>query len=341
MGRYPFLALLEVYLKEVRGACADSTFSEMKRKLEYVHRVLLELKSKGLIDITNPRKIGERDIFGFVSWMNARDGLRSRPLELSAQKKLLQHLENFLTYWDNCVIERMVKKKQLKRPRESNVPLESFEESQKVSLITALKDAAQSESMDALGVFGHAVFCGYAGTRLKEIRLANKGDFSSAQWELTIRHPKGEGAWADPRTAMVCLPGRDLVTNYMACRERELKRRNIEDNRDIPLVPRFTGTGAERWPDGILHNVKVEVERRLGLRFDFRKLRRSYGQNLLDAGVSLESVSKAMGHASVLTTQRYYVRLRSARAFAEIEQVYASASAEVIPVDCGKARCSE
>lgn len=341
LGRYPFLAEAKVYLRDVRHAYADSTYAEMERKLPYIHKVLVSLKSRNLVNTTNPHNIGQREIGAFVDWMGAKDGLRSRPLGPGSQKKLLQHLGNFLAYVDNGIIERMVTKKQLRIPREPNVPRPSFTEGEKDALMTTLEEAVTSVSTNALGVFGHAVFCGYAGTRLKEIRLADKGDYSSNYWELTIYHPKGENAWADPRPQRVCLPGRKFVADFMDFRERELRRRGIQDRKDLPLVPRFIRSRAERWPDDILHNVKREVEQELGLRFDFRKLRRSYGQNAFDVGICMDSVSKAMDHATVATTQRSYVRMRSNPIFDEIDRAYETASVKLIPLDCEKARCSE
>jgi trimethylamine:corrinoid methyltransferase-like protein len=61
---------------------------------------------------------------------------------------------------------------------------------------------------------------------------------------------------------------------------------------------------------------------------------------LSELGISVYSgkVSKAMGHASVETTQRYYVRIKTNRAFDEIDRAYASASIDSIPVDCETAR---
>ena len=51
-----------------------------------------------------------------------------------------------------------------------------------------------------------------------------------------------------------------------------------------------------------------------GVEFDHRALRRTWGQALLDAGVSEEEVSVLLGHASTATTSRYYARTREGRA---------------------------
>lgn len=340
-GPYPFLTELKVYLKDVEHAHAESTLTDMARKLRHIHDVLKELKSKGLVQTTSPRKMGEQEIFAFVAWMNAKDGLRSRPLGEATQKKTLHQLKSFLAHLDNGVIDRMLKKKQLRMPRERNVPRESFEADELAQIMTSLKEAAAKGSMNAFGVFGHALFCGYAGTRLKEVRLAQRGDYLAKFYELTVLHPKGEKSWGDPRIAQICPPGRPFADDFMAMRDRELRKSDILDSKAIPLVPRVIGGRVERWPDSVLHNVKCEVERDRMLQFDFRKLRRTYGQNALDAGTPMDFVSGALGHAHVATTQRSYVRLKSSRVFAEIDRAYANASVNSIPVDCDKARCSK
>lgn len=337
LGRYPFLVELKVYLRDVRHAYSDSTYREMERKLPYIHQVFQELKSEGFMATTNPRKIGQEEVSAFVGWMKAEDGLRPEALAPGTQKKYIQYLGNFLAYVDNGIIERMVRKKQLTLPKAPSAPQESFTEGELAAIMMSL-EGASSGSLDVLGVFGHVVFCGYAGTRLKEIRLAEKADHSSHSRELTIRHPKGEGSWGETRIVRISGPGLRFVTDYLTLREEELRRRGIQDRGNLPLVPRIVGSNAGQWPDSVLHNVKCEVERNLGLCFTFRKLRRTYGQNLLDVGVSMESVSKAMGHASVATTQRHYVRIKTARAFDEIDRAYAAASANSIPVDCETAR---
>ncbi|HUV61751.1 MAG TPA: tyrosine-type recombinase/integrase [Thermoplasmata archaeon] len=57
-----------------------------------------------------------------------------------------------------------------------------------------------------------------------------------------------------------------------------------------------------------MRRVKRLVQENSGIGFELRTLRRTYGQQLLDRGVSLESVSLALGHSSTLTTERYYCR---------------------------------
>ena len=324
LGRYPFLTELRVYLDEVYRAYAETTVYEKERKLCQVHRVLQELKSKGIIETTSPRRLGQKEIWAFHDWMNGRNGLRSRPLAPGTQKKLLHHLNGFLTHLGNGVISEMVAKKQLRIPKEPKIPGPSFDEGYLDSLMKALQKMAENGSKDALAVFGHAVFCAYAGTRLKEVRLAQIGHFSTDSWVLVVYHPKGEDSWADPREVMVCGPGRKFVSAYLALRKRLLAERGHADNRNVPLVPWFKGSEVREWSDNNLRRAKEKVLEQMKVKYDFRIFRRSYGQNMIDRGVRVDTTSKAMGHASVSTTQRYYVCLKNKHVFDEIERAYAS-----------------
>ena len=50
-----------------------------------------------------------------------------------------------------------------------------------------------------------------------------------------------------------------------------------------------------------LRRIKGVVETDVGVKFDFRKLRRTYGQQLVDADVDIETVSVMMGHSTMRT----------------------------------------
>lgn len=51
-----------------------------------------------------------------------------------------------------------------------------------------------------------------------------------------------------------------------------------------------------------------QVQDLAGVEFQYRTLRRTYGQNLLNRNVSVESVSVMLGHSNTMTTERYYCR---------------------------------
>ena len=58
------------------------------------------------------------------------------------------------------------------------------------------------------------------------------------------------------------------------------------------------------------------------MKFEIRTLRRTYGQLLLDRGVSIDAVSKSMGHSSTKTTETYYCRKSDAAVREEIDKAW-------------------
>lgn len=63
-----------------------------------------------------------------------------------------------------------------------------------------------------------------------------------------------------------------------------------------------------------LRVIKHVVEEGLGIKFDLRQCRRTFGQRYLDKGLDIESVSVLMRHASTKTAEGFYSRKRLDRA---------------------------
>ena len=57
---------------------------------------------------------------------------------------------------------------------------------------------------------------------------------------------------------------------------------------------------------GRIRVLKSMVEEDIGIKFDLRKCRRTFGQRALDEGQPIHDVSLVLGHASIATTQRKY-----------------------------------
>jgi hypothetical protein len=66
----------------------------------------------------------------------------------------------------------------------------------------------------------------------------------------------------------------------------------------------------------------VKVRKASRIEFDFRTLRRTYGQSLLNRGVALPSVSLMLGHNSTLTTEKYYCRQDADSARLEVVRAF-------------------
>lgn len=323
MGRFPFLTYLNQFHESTKPFYAPTTSRDMRTKLRQVHAIFQELKARGLVNTTNPHAFGEREIGAFMVYMTGRDGIRVRPLAPKSQSLYLKYLSVFLSHIGNGIIGQMRSKRQIRIPNGASGPQPSPDEDEVELIMAKLLEAAASGGLPEVSVLGITLFCAYSGVRLKEIRLATKGDFSPTHMELTVFHVKGEGSWGAPRKAQVIPPGRFAIQDFLDLRDRELAQRGVKDSKDALLVPYFNRHGRMMpWPDPSLNKAKSKLEERLGIRYDFRMLRRAFGQNALDRGARLDAVSVALGHANSITTERYYARLKTRDAFVELERVW-------------------
>ena len=154
------------------------------------------------------------------------------------------------------------------------------------------------------GEVARFIVTAYAFTGLKpgELRKAEIGDLDTGSWTLRVRHPKGEARYGEHRIVPIPAPMRPAVLAYLKARESMLAKKGLLEAE--PLVCRSSNPTAFYSPTH-LRRIKQKVEKISGVEFELRALRRTYGQNLLNRGVPLETVSLALGHSSTLTTERY------------------------------------
>lgn len=146
----------------------------------------------------------------------------------------------------------------------------------------------------------------YTGLKLSELRLASVDDLDLSSWTLMVRHPKGERTFAKPRIVPIPDQLRPAIQRYIAEREKMLAQRGVLSSR--LLLCRKQGNPDEPCSVNSLQTLKKQVQDLAGVEFQYRTLRRTYGQNLLDRNVSIESVSVMLGHSNTMTTERYYCR---------------------------------
>ena len=119
-------------------------------------------------------------------------------------------------------------------------------------------------------------------------------------------HVKGEDSYGQTRDVPIPPEIRQLVRIFLLGRKKTMVDKNCDSHALFP---------SSSSPDGYcsgntLRNYKTMVERDLGIRFDLRMCRRTFGQRYLDSDVDIESVSVLMGHASTKTTEGFYSRKR-------------------------------
>ncbi|MEW6069716.1 MAG: site-specific integrase, partial [Candidatus Thermoplasmatota archaeon] len=105
-------------------------------------------------------------------------------------------------------------------------------------------------------------------------------------------------------------PARACVLQYLQARTKQLKKFGIKECE--PLIPYFKAQEKQDayFSEGNFCRLKRKLQEIAGIKFKLKDFRSSYAQMLKDKNVNIEVISKALGHSSTKTTEKYYARIR-------------------------------
>ena len=311
MGRNPFLTLVEAYLREVRKP-NPGTYKERERKLRMLSRVYADLRLHDPSLRADSRHFGERDVFALVDWM------RASRCSISYQAKLVQHLALLLRFQGNSIVDRM-------RDAHADIP-KAHPKRQK-----APGPADVDERLRALESLGGwrgdtmrfaVTFYYHTGVRVKELRLASLRDLDQRNMSFRIAHPKGEGVYADG-DRVIRLPEslRVPIVDFLAAREARCEAMGLVPKGVEPLIPAW---GGNVYSEAGWKGVRNKAFEAAGIRGNFRELRPAFARRSKKLGVSIESISKRLGHSSTVTTEAFYARIEDEDAEDEVIRAWES-----------------
>jgi integrase len=310
MGRYPLRTAIGEYVEAHRSYLAEATIAERRRKLlSFADRYQSLCRNSPDLE-RNPARWGEKEITAILL------DVKRRGWSLATQAKELENLQALLRFLGNGVVEKMRSNRPQLFPRRTTTRGPSISEEQLTKVLTA------ASKVDGwTGEVARFIVTAYAFTGLRpgELRKAEIGDLDVRTWSLRVRHPKGEARYGEHRIVPIPSPMRNAVLDYLRAREAMLTAKGLLEAK--PLVCRSSDPTAFYSPMH-LRRIKKKVEEISGVAFELRALRRTYGQNLLNRGVPLETVSLALGHSSTLTTERYYCRKDADTARLEILRAF-------------------
>jgi len=163
------------------------------------------------------------------------------------------------------------------------------------------------------------------GERNKEIRLANLEDLDTEGWTFTIKHPKGEDTYADPRTVPIHPDARPILTAYV----QALKYWKEAHGVTSPALFPSTRSGDGYLEANTIREIVKVVQNDLENLSDDEEInpqscRRTAIQNLLNMGVSDASASIFSGHTSGDMLNKHYGRKPEKLAHEEIKRSWES-----------------
>jgi Site-specific recombinase XerD len=303
MSKYPFMTYVNTFMNRMKDIYAPITWDTVMRRYRRINKDVLALHKEGKISTTSPNLMTVEDIRVYLVYRHSLNfSGKEYAHDQSAMIQLFDSVKNIA--FKECLMMYPALK-----ARKRHVRLPPLEDD---TYVTILKNALSLKPYDFHGhrAYCLVLLCIRAGTRTKEIRLAELRDLNVDRWELDIINVKGQDSYGEPRTVAIHPEIRPIVESYLLLRRNWLISSSMESNALFPSVSSDDGF----LTSNSLRRIKGRVEGDIGVNFDFRKLRRTFGQQLVDAGVDIESVSVAMGHATTKTTELNYARKRNSTA---------------------------
>lgn len=310
MGRYPFRDYVDQYMDSMHGVYAEETWKTRNRRYRRMEQHLIALKDKGRVSTLSPKNMTIEDVRAYL--LDRREAVSPADLvhEVVALRRLLESIQN-------PAVALCLAKYPGLRPVVKHSRLPAMEDGVYEQILKRSAELNPSE-FESVRAYALVLLCLRTGCRNKEIRLAQLQDLNTTSWIMDIVHVKGETTYGQPRRVPVHPEVRQLVLEYLIVRKQWM----ADNVCDSPAL--FPSKDSK---DGYLSGnsirmIKDFVEKDLGIRFELRACRRTFGQKYLDAGLDIESTSVLMGHSSTKTTERYYSRKRLDTAMSNAENTW-------------------
>jgi len=313
MERHPFIVTMRAYLDGIQSTVGTATLRERESKLLYLFEVMLELRLS-----PDPRTMDKEEIDALVLWM------RGRNLGLAYQAKLWQYIRGLLGFVGNNILDVMKARGQWKPPKRAYRPVTVKDDGWFSSTVARL--ANETGWRPRMVLAATAIYY-HTGLRPKELLLAALRDLDLQRWILVVRHPKGEGAWAvDGERVRLFAEVRPFVQDYLDFRTARVRELGVDPANVEPLFPNEKG-GYYSEPGWRM--ARYKVFRSLGIDANYKVLRASFAQRLKDHGAPIENVSMALRHQTVVTTEQFYARVRTDRAWDSLEERWSTPEVRV------------
>jgi len=322
-GVHPFSPAAKWYMENRRfGLVGDNTYREEERKYRYLGEVFEFLKDEGKVSTTNPLHMGRKEVQALMWWMRTPEaiqrfkdlkdrkkktlpGKKRRPKAIapSAQEKYLQLVNNLLRAFKNHTIEEM-REDGVRFPRAGEKAVDALSEAELEKILATINTMEGWRGSLARGMI--PLYFG-TGVRPSELRLTYADDLDMGEGKILIRHPKGEGAWAEPEEVYIVrddmLP---FIRRYLDERQAYLKTNGREDAEALfPSLDARNSTGFYS-PQGFIE-IKAKIERLSGVKFKLKDFRPTLTSLTVNGDIKLLPVMTAqLRHKNPRTTQRSY-----------------------------------
>lgn len=305
MSRHPFKDYSNDLLLSRTGVYSAATLARERRRYERMHRDILTLYQKGKISTTSPARFTLDDIVFYLTQY------RDKHYTQSEYKHELFSLGQICEYAGSSVVNQALARFPLLKPVSGHYRLPVLTDAQVDLINAAVLQLSGFSGLRAAAAVSISLGC---GARTKELQFLEISDVDLDSMIVTFRHVKGEGTYGRPRMVPIPPVYHDVLSSY-CCHRSKLSGTGFF----------CTVTGAEV-SDKVLRSALGYVHAASGVHFDYRILRRTFGQRLVNAGLDIESVSVLMGHNTTKTTENYYSRRSNAEAVEAMRETFRTGS---------------
>ena len=296
-----------------------------------------KLFEKGKVSTTNPSKMTISDIKEYLSYRRTCKNRKGKPLcekehqhDITALRYLLEFpviKQRKYTYrgktkikevvvvnesLKNCLMLYPFLKPRVHGRRKPPLKAETVQE--------IIERSLHVNPYDWKRVRGYAlvVLLIVTGQRNKEIRLANVDDLDTENWTFTIKHPKGEDTYAEPRTVPIRPDARPILSQYLPALTYWKETHHVTSPALFPSTRSEDGYLDENTIRAIAKDVQNDLVNHSDDEINSQSCRRTAIQSLLDKGVSDASASIFSGHTSGDMLNKHYGRKPEKLAHEEI-----------------------
>jgi len=233
-GKYPLASAVKKYLNATEQYYAPVTQAERRRKLRSITTQMVTLGAP-----KSPKKWNKDHIRTYIQWMRDRD------LDNRTQHKYLTFLKDFLEYYDNTVISKMMKKKEMRMPQSAPKDIQTIPQ----DVIELIHNSTLTmEGWKGSIARMMTMIYPYSGLRPSELRTLKYKDVDLANWHITVSHPKGENSYGKRRLVGILPQTRETLSVFLEERRLFLQKHGFPEDVE-PFIPHLTKKGEITvWP---------------------------------------------------------------------------------------------
>lgn len=286
-------------------------YKRMDKDVDYLYKI-------GVINNLSPVSMTKEEVYNYLVYrMNLGVSDSEMDHEIAAMKSVFSYCGN------KAMDEALAAYPNLKPKKHSGrLPTMSYDLVNRIMDCAMAVDPSDWKKMRAYAI---PIWAIATGMRAKELTLCDIDDINvtGTMWTAKVMHPKGEGSYGKPRVTIVDPQMYPFLLSYFKCRAEYVADHGLTTR---ALFPGGNSEGGYMQGNTVRNQKKIASEE-VGVDFDLRICRRTFGQRLIDAGVSIEVVSKLMGHKNTVTTENCYCSMSNGYAVDQVAAMFGNRAA--------------